>query len=176
MHDLGIIHGDLKGVRVCIPSYHLRLLTRSKANITVHDDGRALLTDFALITLIPDQSTFPSIDLEGGTLQWMSPELIDPKRIDLEHSLHTKESDCYALGMVIYEVLSGCAPYSTDNPFIVLRKVLNGERPERPRGEAGEVFTDGIWDVMQLCWRSEPSERANAKDVLPCLEGNPSNV
>ena len=39
----------------------------------------------------------------GGTLCWMSPELLDPPRFGSDGCL-TRESDCYALGMVIYEI------------------------------------------------------------------------
>lgn len=39
----------------------------------------------------------------GGTLSWMSPELLDPPRF-VSDGCPTRESDCYALGMVIYEV------------------------------------------------------------------------
>jgi len=44
---------------------------------------------------------------EGGTYWWMSPELLDPERFGMpepEDNRPTKQSDCYALGMVIYEV------------------------------------------------------------------------
>jgi len=40
----------------------------------------------------------------GGTLPWMSPELLDPSRLDDPNPRPTKESDCFALGMVVYEV------------------------------------------------------------------------
>ena len=40
----------------------------------------------------------------GGTLRWMSPELIDPSGFGVEGKRPTKMSDCYAFGMVIYEV------------------------------------------------------------------------
>ena len=39
----------------------------------------------------------------GGTFGWMSPELLDPPRFGSNGS-PTRESDCYALGMVIYQV------------------------------------------------------------------------
>jgi len=39
----------------------------------------------------------------GGTFRWMSPELLDPEHFDSD-GRPTRESDCYALGMVIYEV------------------------------------------------------------------------
>ena len=43
----------------------------------------------------------------GGTYRWMSPELLDPERFEMpksEDNRPTRQSDCYALGMVIYEV------------------------------------------------------------------------
>ena len=43
----------------------------------------------------------------GGTYRWMSPELLDPERFGMPGSgdnRPTRQSDCYALGMVIYEV------------------------------------------------------------------------
>jgi len=43
----------------------------------------------------------------GGTRRWMSPELLHPERFGIpesEDDRPTRQSDCYALGMVIYEV------------------------------------------------------------------------
>ena len=43
----------------------------------------------------------------GGTRRWMSPELLDPQRFKMpgrEGNRPTRQSDCYALGMVVYEV------------------------------------------------------------------------
>jgi hypothetical protein len=107
----------------------------------------------------------------------MSPELIDPEMFGLKGSCPTQESDCYALGMVIYEVLSGQTPFAPCKGAIVIQKVLGGERPERPQGSDGKLFTDDVWRIVQLCWKSHPSERTSAKDVYLDLGGNPfSNV
>ena len=43
----------------------------------------------------------------GGTPRWVSPELLDPDRFEISDYRPTKQSDCYALGMVIYEVRTG---------------------------------------------------------------------
>ena len=40
----------------------------------------------------------------GGTTPWMSPELLDPDRFGISDGRPTKQSDCYSLGMVVYEV------------------------------------------------------------------------
>ncbi|KAF9643894.1 kinase-like protein [Thelephora ganbajun] len=154
MHDKGVVHGDIKG-----------------ANIMIDKDGHAHLAEFSLITLISDQSTFVSSCIESGTLPWMSPELLDPERFGLKKRRPTRESDCYALGMVIYEILSGQVPFATYGPFGILTKVLRGEHPKRPQGERGKLLTDGIWEIVELCWKRKPGDRASAKDVLRCLGG-----
>ena len=99
----------------------------------------------------------------------MSPELVDPGHFNSE-GRPTKESDCYALGMVIYEVLSGRAPFAPFTAPHVIWKVLKGERPERPKGKEGALFTDELWEMLGLCWRQQPGERTSAKDVPRCLE------
>ena len=100
----------------------------------------------------------------------MSPELLDPDQFGFKDSRPTKESDCYALGMVIYEVLSGQAPFSPYKDFIVMRKVLEGERPGRPEGAEGTWFTDDLWETMYLCWETQPGSRPSIEAVLECLE------
>lgn len=40
----------------------------------------------------------------GGTVRWMAPELLVPEECGLSHCSPSKQSDMYALGMVIYEV------------------------------------------------------------------------
>ena len=112
--------------------------------------------------------------MEGGTIQWMSPELLDPEEFGFSECHPTMESDCYALGMVIYEVLSGKPPFSTSHVPTIMRKILGGERPERPQGEGGELFTDVVWRVLELCWKSRPCDRIGARDVLLGLEGHQS--
>ena len=124
--------------------------------------------------MAPDQQSLMLSCVEGGTIRWMSPELIDPGSFDLKESRPTKESDCYALGMVIYEVLTGETPFSLHSTPLVIKKVLEGERPERPEGKEGVLFTDDLWRLLGFCWKQKPVERTNAKNVLPCLEGTPS--
>jgi len=109
----------------------------------------------------------------GGTIQWMSPELLNPEGTNATGVRPTKQSDCYALGMVVYEVLSGQPPFAPRTAPIVIRKVLEGELPERPQGEEGILFTNAIWTKLEQCWIHSPGDRASAKDVLSCLEGRP---
>jgi serine/threonine protein kinase len=104
---------SIKCLRICRSS--------AKANILINKDQRACLADFGLSTITgvrahataeASQASLISNDTlmsftAGGTRRWMSPELLDPERFgipQLEGDRPTRQSDCYALGMVIYEV------------------------------------------------------------------------
>ena len=92
-----------------------------KANILINKGRRACLADFGLSTIAgvvtraaAGAARMSSISNDtltsftaGGIHRWMSPELLDPEMFGVPESegdRPTKQSDCYALGMVIYEV------------------------------------------------------------------------
>lgn len=99
----------------------------------------------------------------------MSPELLDPEKFDLKDGRPTKRSDCYALGMTIYEVLSGRIPFYRHGNLIAILVILQGEFPERPQGTDGAWFTDEVWGILERCWNPTPGERPEIEDVLQCL-------
>jgi len=68
-----------------------------------------ILTDLSAVLL--SNTAVPSC----GTTRWMSPELLDPSHFDSD-GLPSRESDCYALGMVIYEV-SGFLSFWSPLPY-----------------------------------------------------------
>ena len=146
--------------------------THLKVNIVIDNDGHSRLTGFDLVTLAPYQLTATPPQMADSTIPWMSPELLYPERFGLKKCCPTKESDCYALGMVIYEVLRGQAPFATYSDPEVVFLVLGGETPERPQGEGGEPFTGEVWGILELCWKPQPSERLSAKGVLMRLNGD----
>ena len=100
----------------------------------------------------------------------MGPELFEPERFCVKDSRRTKSSDCYALGMVVYEVLTGEVPFSRYNKYATVAKVLRGERPERPKGAEGKWFTDDVWGILGGCWEPKPWDRPDIEDVLQHLE------
>lgn len=134
----------------------------------IDQDEHARLADFGLLTFVLDPTnTMTSGSIaSAGTTRWMSPELLYPEKFGSGKGRPTKQSDYYALGMVVLEVLGGEPPFARDNDFIVMQKVTDGKRPEKP-----EVvwFTDDLWRVLEQCWSPQPNERPTVEAVLECL-------
>ena len=154
-------------IRLIVPS-----LTFFKANILINEHGQACLADFGLTMIVSDPAypTNSSSLAAGGTARWMSPERLDPMRFGVKDSRPTSGSDCYALGMVILEVLSGKVPFTRDcNELMVMQKVLEGERPGRPQGAEGLRFANELWGTLQKCWLPRPTDRPTVEEVLECL-------
>jgi serine/threonine protein kinase len=99
MHSLDMIHGDLKAV-CSFSRLLLHILIVAQSNILVDADGHARLTDFGLSTLLFGNMTFTGSESPCGTIPFMAPEILQGS------SAVTIMSDVYALGMVVYEVIS----------------------------------------------------------------------
>ena len=140
----------------------------AKANILIDQDGHARLADFGLLTIISDPRYLlsSSSHTQGGTARWMSPERINPQQFGFKDSCPSKPSDCYSLGMVIYETISGNIPFHKHADLTVFMKVMEGEHPPR-----GVRFTESLWKVLELCWEPQPNDRPSIEDVLQCLDG-----
>jgi hypothetical protein len=116
----------------------------------------------------------------GGTFCWMSPELLDTSRPG-SGGRPTRESDCYALGMVIYEVgqsyssqwslinppqvLTGLRPFHHLSSYSPVLAVARGERPEKPRDAGSLGFSDRLWELVQWCWSESSPARPTALEL-----------
>ena len=169
-----MIHGDLKGVwfrtfAITLPSD----VPFTKANIVIDKDGNARLADFGLLTIVSDstqpETTTTTTSESAGTVRWMSPELLDPEGFGFKNGRPTKESDCYALGMVILEVLSGRVPFPCCNSLAVMKKIVEGEHPDRPQGPEAVWFTDALWGMLKQCWSPNPKLRPTVEIVAERL-------
>jgi serine/threonine protein kinase len=166
MHDQGEVHGNLRAVRFHARGHPLiDSLPGFQSNIMIDNDGHARLTDFNSLRMISEEQSAATTAAESGNARWMSPELLVPDQFNLKESCPTKASDCYALGMVIYEILSGKIPFYEDSTYAAVLKILEGKRPTRPQESKGGRFTDGIWEMLGRCWRHQPTHRISAKSV-----------
>lgn len=134
---MNVVHGDLKGVHDNFPfgDNNIDIDSFLQVNILVNDDGGACLADFGLMSVVLGPETADVTTSTGGgtqgTYRWMSPELFYPDDFGLSKFQPTKESDCYAFGMVIYEV--GVSALGILSPRRVLSLCVGSLREDPPR-------------------------------------------
>jgi len=149
LHSCGIAHGDIKAPNVLISD---------------STPPRALLADFGfnrVATLSVRMSSG-----EQGTASFMAPELLFSAKFGLEKGVPSKEADIYALGMTVYQVLTGEWPFYPRKETEVVHAVISGERPPKPENAEEIGMTDVLWDLLRECWRGERTTRPNISDML----------
>jgi hypothetical protein len=147
-HDRGILHRDLK------PS-----------NILLDADGMPQVADFGLAKRLGPLGP-GGLSQSGpliGTLLYMPPE-----QAATGHGL-TVQADVYALGAILYELLTGRPPFRADNPLEILL-ALSWHEPIPPRALRPEV--PGDLEVLCLkCLHKNPRQRyASARELAEDLE------
>ncbi|KAI9203614.1 kinase-like domain-containing protein [Polychytrium aggregatum] len=155
LHDKRIVHGDLKTQNVLIdPAF----------NAVVSDFGMARVKHTAATA---NRTRAANQHSAGGTLDYMAPEMLD----DDNPSDSTKQTDVYAFGITMYEVLNdGRTIWVTGNgqpmrDVVVMRQLFLGNRPKRP----GNI-SDALWDVVEQCWHQDPSLRPSFPEIAVLLE------
>jgi serine/threonine protein kinase len=103
-----------KDRRACLADFGLSTITGVGTHTAAGASQVSLISDDPLMSFTPGASRTSLISNDtlmsfttGGTHRWMSPELLDPELFGIPESegdRPTRQSDCYALGMVIYEV------------------------------------------------------------------------
>ncbi|KAF9449298.1 kinase-like protein [Macrolepiota fuliginosa MF-IS2] len=154
LHELGIVHGDLKG-----------------KNVLISDDERALIADFGIsyVAMSTRHTTSPK-----GSVRWSAPELFADEHNENGsevYALPTPESDIWSFSCVCYEVFARKMPfyqYPRDNK--VMATLLRGEEiPTRPTSHGPDGIDDFMWDIMKKCWNYAPKERPTCSELLQLI-------
>ena len=92
------------------------------ANVMITRDGKVLVMDFGIARLISGPETAPQTSAVLGTASYLSPEQAQGQSVDAR-------SDIYALGVVLYEMLTGRPPFTGDSPMAIAYKQVNATPP-----------------------------------------------
>jgi hypothetical protein len=156
-HQRGVIHRDLK-----------------PANVLVDEHGEPHLTDFGLARPVGAGAGLTCSGAIVGTPGYMAPEQARPSK-----GAVTTLTDVYALGAILYEVLTGRPPFPAETPFEAVLQVLEKE-PEPPSRIDPGVDRD-LEAVCLKCLAKDPQARypsaaALADDLAAWLAGTPLSV
>uniref|UniRef100_U9URI3 Uncharacterized protein n=2 Tax=Rhizophagus irregularis (strain DAOM 181602 / DAOM 197198 / MUCL 43194) TaxID=747089 RepID=U9URI3_RHIID len=143
LHELEIIHRDLHS-----------------ANVLIHQKS-IKLADFGLSRKIAEGSKDTSKIC--GIIPY-----IDPKSFSDENYKLSKKSDVYSIGVLMWQISSGCPPFfsgSTSYDLSLCFTIANGKREEIIDGTPVEFS-----DLYTRCWDDEPDKRPNIQEVVSILK------
>ncbi|GBC39519.2 kinase-like domain-containing protein [Rhizophagus irregularis DAOM 181602=DAOM 197198] len=93
-----------------------------------------------------------------GVMPYIAPEIF-------KGATFSKESDIYSMGMIMWELTTGCKPFaSIRHDANLVYEIIDGERPEITH-DTPECFAN----LMKSCWDSNPAERPSALEVAKAL-------
>jgi serine/threonine-protein kinase len=146
IHSHGVVHRDLK-----------------PENIMVNADDDIKLIDFGIAGNEGSRRlTFAKLSQLMGTPDYISPEQVKGKRGD-------GRSDIYALGVMLYEMLTGKVPFEGPNAFAIMNeRLLNNPIPPR---ELDPAISPELQEVIYRALEREPKNRyAHAREMAWDLE------
>lgn len=132
-HAKGFVHRDIK------PS-----------NILLDESGRYVLTDFGIVAAQDARTKLTMNAAALGTPEYMAPEQAQGKSPD-------GRSDIYALGVVLYEMLTGAPPFTADTPWGVVYKHI--KEPPPPISRLRPELPAAVKSVIDRSLAKDPNAR-----------------
>jgi serine/threonine-protein kinase len=140
-HQVGIIHRDLK-----------------PANVLINDDGLLKIVDFGVAAAQREGDTqLTKTGYVIGSPKYMAPEQILGRKVD-------ERADIYALGVILYEALTGVPPYSRGDHMSVMYQHVQGKA--RPPQEINPALPPGLADLVMRAMSVDKSKRYQTMDEI----------
>ncbi len=137
-HGRGIVHRDIK-----------------PHNIMVLKNGSVKVTDFGIARLMSQSNTLTKEAL--GSVHYISPEQAKGGRVD-------NRSDIYSLGVVMYEMMTGRAPFDGESPVSVAIQHINGGAVMP--SVLNPNIPGGLEQIIMRCMQTDPAKRYESATAL----------
>ncbi len=132
-HAAGLVHRDVK-----------------PENVLLGDDGRVKVTDFGLARAIATSSLTATTGFLMGTMAYLAPEQV-------QHGSSDPRTDVYAVGIVLWELLTGRPPFVSESPMTVAYRHVHEDVP--PPGTVVEGIPAAVDALVVHATRRDPVAR-----------------
>jgi eukaryotic-like serine/threonine-protein kinase len=140
-HQQGIVHRDLK-----------------PANVLINQEGLLKIVDFGVAAAQREGDTqLTKTGYVIGSPKYMAPEQILGKKVD-------QRADIYALGVILYEMLTGVPPYSRGDHMSVMYQHVQGKA--RPPQEINPALPPGLSELIMKAMAVDKAKRFQSMDEL----------
>ncbi|MCI0713706.1 MAG: serine/threonine protein kinase, partial [Chloroflexi bacterium] len=139
-HRKGIVHRDIKA-----------------SNVMLDEQGNAYLTDFGIAKLLDSTTGFTATGMMLGTPAYMAPE-------QWKGSDSSAQTDIYALGVLLYAMLTGQMPFEAPTPYALMDKHLNAS--PKPPTDYQPTLPNGINRVIEKALAKDPQQRYSSAGAL----------
>jgi hypothetical protein len=136
-HEHDVLHRDVK------PS-----------NILIGTDGQVKLVDFGVAKVNAAEASDHTRGV--GTPRYWAPEQIREEAV-------TPRTDIYALGLVLYELLTGVHPFDDEDPIQLRKKILGGRLPD---AFFKLELPQDLVSIIECCLRTDPASRFHSARAL----------
>ena len=139
-HRRGVIHRDVK-----------------PANVLLSHDGDVLLTDFGIAKIYEETLQLTGEGTMVGTPAYMAPEQLQGKTVDAR-------TDLYALGVVLYQALTGECPFMAETPLALA--LMHIHNPLRPPRQLNPNIPEALERIVLRAMAKNPNDRFQTADEL----------